>query len=123
MNPCTSLPADTGPTELMRAEFDFHTTPFEYSPIPIEFLRFTMNTYNVHVEEKFSDVHLSPGGVVRTISHHVPLDKVSWCEWIERDLVIIDLPKEWYEFWSKSGMWALSTFSKKTTYLHSSSVW
>jgi hypothetical protein len=106
MYPIISLPENTGPTELIYAFLDFHTTHTEY-------LRFTMNTFDVRMEETFSDVPYSPTRVVRTISHHVPLDKVSWDEWIDGNFEFTDLPKEWYDFWSESGMRAVSTFSKE----------
>jgi hypothetical protein len=112
MHPLISLHKNTGPTELIWAYVDFHTSPTEY-------LRFDMNTFEVDIEEPFIDVPHSPTCVVRTVSHHVPLRNVMWVEWIEGNQKVTDLPKEWYEFWSESGMRAVSTFKKEQiTFTH-----
>ena len=80
-----------------------------------------MNTLEANIEEKFTDVPHSPTCVFRTVAHNVPLERVEWVEWVEetQDLKSIDLPKEWYEFWSASGIWGVSTFSKELiTFTH-----
>jgi len=98
----------TGPTELIWAYIDFHTSPNEY-------LRFTLSTVEANIEEPFSDIPHSPTYVFRTVCHNVPLEKVQWVEWIEetRTLNVTDLPNEWWTFWSTSGIRVLSTFSKE----------
>ena len=85
-----------------------------------------MNTLEADIEpeEKFTDVLRSRTCVFRTVAHNVPLLKV---ELFERSGAIgepkyTDLPKEWYEYWSASGIWATSTFSKqRLTRTHSES--
>jgi len=101
---------NTGPTELMRAEIDFEVGPNEI-------LRFIFNAPEANIEAKFSDVSDSPTCVIRTIAHGLPLMRVDSLRWVQvkerRELNYANLPKEWYEFWSASGLWAVSTFSKE----------
>jgi hypothetical protein len=103
-----------GPTELIWAYIDFHTSPNE-------FLRFTVSTIEANIEETFSDIPRSPTCVFRTVGHNVPLKKVQWVQLIKetRSMKVTDLPKEWWEFWSTSGIWVISTFSKELiTFTH-----
>lgn len=105
---------NNGLTELIWALIDFHTNS-------TGILRFVMNTLETDIEETFSDVSHSPTCVFRTIAHHVSLERVEWVEWVGETLKLryTEIPKEWYEYWSASGMWAVSTFSKElTTYTH-----
>jgi hypothetical protein len=105
---------NTGPTELISAQINFHTSS-------TKILRFIVNTFEANIEETFSDVPHSPTCVFRTVAHNVPLKKVEWVEWVEetQNWKYTDLPKEWYEFWSASGIWGVSTFSKELiTFTH-----
>ena len=80
-----------------------------------------MNTFKANFEETFTDVPNSPTYIFRTVAHTVPLEKVQWVEWVEetQNFKYTDLPKEWYEFWSASGIWGVSTFSKELiTFTH-----
>jgi hypothetical protein len=71
-----------------------------------------MNTLEANIEEKFSDVAYSSRCVFRTVAHNVPVERVEWVEETQ-DLKFTDLPREWYGFWSVSGIWEVSTFSKE----------
>jgi len=70
---------------------------------------------NIEQEDKFTDILHSPTCVFRTVAHNVPLLKVELIEWSEDsgEPAYTDLQKEWYEYWSASGIWAISTFSKQ----------
>ena len=76
---------------------------------------------NIEQEEKFTDVLHSPTRVFRTVAHNVPLLKFELIEWSEDngEPKYTDLQKEWYEYRSASGIWAISTFSKQIPYSHS----
>jgi hypothetical protein len=116
MRMIVSDPKNTGPTKLTSGYIDFCS-----SSTPTEFLRFTVNALEANLKEKFNDNAHSPIYVRRTIAHIVPVEKLQWVGRVEetRSLKVTDLPQEWYEFWSVSGIRGVSTFSKElVTYTH-----
>jgi len=97
-----------GPTKSVCVCVDFYPSPTQ----PRNFLRFFMETSaGANIEDKFKEALCLPSDVTRTVAHIVPLQRVSWIDGYSK--ITTDLPKEWYEFWSASGIRAISTFSNE----------
>jgi hypothetical protein len=102
---------NTGPRELVMADFAFSSSSDARRPI----LRFRMDTLGwVDIINTYTDVPQYDVYVKRTAAHVVPLQKIMWEEWVEGRWKSTELPREWYEFWSSSGIRrGVGTFSKK----------
>lgn len=104
-------PGNTGPRELVIADFDFSSSSDPKSP----FLRFSTDTLdwvdilNTHTDLRQPDT----SSVLRTVSHLIPLQKVMWNEWVEGRWKSTELPWEWCGFWSSSGIRGVGTFKPK----------
>jgi hypothetical protein len=99
---------NTGPRELVIADFDFSSNSDPKSP----FLRFSTDTLDwVDILNTHTDVRQpNTSSVLRTVSHLIPLQKVMWNEWVEDRWKSTELPWEWCEFWSSSGIRGVGTF-------------